>query len=106
MAGVESTKGKVASAWFRWKTISRSPFTSIRPRLVSRPAGPPLTLIVLIRSMEYLTAFASSTCPSENVRPSRSSHLNTVLELSVNSQLLAASGLGSDPPVSKLSSVW
>lgn len=98
IAGVVSTRGKVASGWLRWKTTSRSPFVCTRERVVSRPAGPPLTLIFLIRSNEYLTAFASSVCPFENFRPSRSVQLYMVLELSANSQLSAASGSGSVPP--------
>jgi hypothetical protein len=63
-------------------------------------------LIFLIRSMECLTAFASSVLPLENFSPSRSLQLYTVLAPSVNWQLSAASGSGSDAPVGKFRRVW
>ncbi|CAM5689731.1 hypothetical protein SGLAM104S_10450 [Streptomyces glaucescens] len=74
MAGVASTKGKVASDVLRWKTTSRSPRASTRFRLPSSPAGPEGALIFRIRSIECLTALASSGLPSENFSPLRSSH--------------------------------
>lgn len=61
--------GKVASALLRWKMTVSSPLVSTRSREPSRPAGPPLTLIFTIRSMEYLTASALIASPLENFRP-------------------------------------
>lgn len=75
MPGVARTNGKVASGLLRLKTTSRSLTARTLSRLPSRPAGPPLTLIFRMRSIEYLTARASSLCPSEKVRPDRSSQL-------------------------------
>lgn len=72
IAGVASTKGKVASGLFSLKVTSRSPLTSTVFRLPRSPLGPPLTSILLMRSMEYLTAAASSLSPFENAMPSRS----------------------------------
>ncbi|CAM5710281.1 hypothetical protein SAFG77S_02764 [Streptomyces afghaniensis] len=99
MAGVASTNGKVASGLLRWKITSRSFGAWTRSRLPSRPAGPPLTLILRIRSNEYFTARASSASPLENFRPSRSRQRYTWFEESLKPQLSAASGWGSLAPV-------
>lgn len=105
IAGVARTIGKVASDLLSRKTTVRSPTVSILSSEPSMPFGPPLKLIVRMRSIEYCTALASSLCPLENVRPSRSLHSKTRLEVSENLQS-AASESGVVLPVGKLTRVW
>lgn len=105
IAGVARTNGKVASDLFSRKTTVRSPTVSILPSEPSIPLGPPLWLIVRMRSIEYRTASASSLWPFENFSPSRSLHSKTRLAVSVNLQS-AASDCGAVLPVGKLTRVW
>ncbi|CAM5680541.1 hypothetical protein SALBM135S_00303 [Streptomyces alboniger] len=109
MAGVARTNGNVASGFLSRKTTVLRPSVSTLSSEPSRPMGPPLTMPlasrVRMRSKECFTAAASSGCPSENFRPSRSSQVRTMLDAPSNAQDSAASGSGSVAPEGKLSSV-
>lgn len=70
--GVDSLYGKVASAVFRWKMTSRSPWVSMVSTVDISAKTPVSALMVRARSMENFTSAAVIASPLENFRPSRS----------------------------------
>lgn len=98
--------GKVASGVFSVKTTVLSSGVSTLSSIGNMIAGPASSLIFSMRSKENLTSSEVSESPLLNLSPSLSVHSYTCVLVSVNSQLRAASGSGSVPPLGKLSSDW
>jgi hypothetical protein len=69
-------------------------------------AGPAGLLIFSMRSKENLTSSEVSGSPLLNFSPSFRVHVKTLVSVSENAQLWAASGCGSVAPLGKLSSDW
>lgn len=99
--------GKVASEYFRWKTTLSAEGVSIDLTEPSRaPAGPFSSLILMVRSKEYLTSSEVRLSPLLNFSPDRRMQEKVRLSSSSNWQLSAASGCGLVEPSGKASSDW
>lgn len=97
--------GNVASGTLRRKTTVLSSGVLIDAIVESSGAGPAGSLILIVRSKEYLTSAEVRLLPLLNFSPSRKVQVYVLLP-SENSHSSAASGTGVDAPGGKLSRDW